>query len=147
MDKIKYFFTRFKNLHTFKGITEDEFNPLDVFIKEGKRVPSISWTLPEKQDLREKVLQFLEFNKTPELKIYGGALEKIKVDTLYLDNTKHLTLIDMPSFELENVFANLPELITFHVQNVEDFKKPNFLTVYERFLKYKGLEKLGLELL
>lgn len=110
MDKIKYFFTRFKNLFTFKGITEDEFNPLDVFIKEGKKVPSISWTLPEKEDLRRKVLDFLEFNQTPELKIYGGALEKCKVENLFLDNTKHFTLIDMPSFELESVFANLPEL-------------------------------------
>lgn len=62
MDKIKYFYTRFRNLHTLKGITEDEFNPLDVFIKEGKKVPSISWTLPEKDELRQKVLEFLEFN-------------------------------------------------------------------------------------
>jgi hypothetical protein len=115
MDKIKYFFTRFRNLHTFKGITEDEFNPIDIFIQEGKKVPSISWTLPEKEDLRQKVLQFLEFNQTPELKLYGGALEKIKVDTLFLDNTKHLTLIDMPSFELAAVWESLPQLVSFHV--------------------------------
>lgn len=108
MDKIKYFYTRFRNLHTFKGITEDEFNPLDVFIKEGKKVHSLSWTLPEKEDLRQQVLNFLEFNQTPELKLYGGALEKIKVESLFLDNTKHLTLIDMPSFDLQAVFENLP---------------------------------------
>jgi len=59
MDKIKHFFTKFKNLKKFKGITEEEFNPLDVFIKEGKRVPSISWTIPEKEDLRTAVLDFL----------------------------------------------------------------------------------------
>ena len=85
MDKIKLFFTRFRNLQTFKGITEDEFNPLDVFIKEGKRVPCISWTLPEKEDLRQKVLEFLQFNETQDLKLYGGALDKIKVDNLYLE--------------------------------------------------------------
>lgn len=38
MDAIKRFFTRFRNLKTIKGITEDEFNPLTEFIKEGKRV-------------------------------------------------------------------------------------------------------------
>lgn len=53
MNKIKLFFTKFRNLLTFKGITEDEFNPLDVFISEKKRVPNISWTLPEKEDLRK----------------------------------------------------------------------------------------------
>ncbi len=55
MDLIKHFFCKFRNLHTFKGITEDEFNPLDVLIAQNKRIPSISWTLPEKNDLREKV--------------------------------------------------------------------------------------------
>ena len=100
MNKLKHFYTRFKNLYTFKGLTEDEFNPLDTFIEVGKKVPSISWSLPEKEDLRQKVLAFLEFNKTPELKLYGGALEKIVIDTLFLDQTKALTLIDMPSFDL-----------------------------------------------
>lgn len=32
MNIIKLFFTKFKNLQTFKGITEEEFNPLDMFI-------------------------------------------------------------------------------------------------------------------
>jgi hypothetical protein len=64
MDLIKLWFTRFRNLTTFKGITEDEFDPLDMFIKEGKKVANISWTLPEKEDLRKKVYQFLEHNET-----------------------------------------------------------------------------------
>lgn len=34
MNIIKLFFTKFKNLYCFKGITEEEFNPLDMFIKE-----------------------------------------------------------------------------------------------------------------
>jgi len=53
MELVKHFFTRFRNLQTLKGITEDEFNPLNVFITEGKKVPCISWTLPEKEDLRK----------------------------------------------------------------------------------------------
>jgi hypothetical protein len=47
MELLKKFFTRFRGLKTLKGITEDEFNPLDAFIKEGKRVNTISWTIPE----------------------------------------------------------------------------------------------------
>jgi hypothetical protein len=45
---MKKFYTCFRNLKTFKGIIEDEFNPLEYFIKEGKRIPQISWTIPEK---------------------------------------------------------------------------------------------------
>lgn len=36
MNIMKLFFTKFKNLQCFKGITEEEFNPLDKFIEEGK---------------------------------------------------------------------------------------------------------------
>lgn len=61
-DVIKRFFTTFRNLKTIKGITEDEFNPLEIFIKDGKRVSSISWTIPEKVELRKKVFDFLQFN-------------------------------------------------------------------------------------
>ena len=59
MDIIKTFFTRFRSLKTLKGITEKEFNPLDVFIREGKKVYSISWTLPEDESLRALVMNFL----------------------------------------------------------------------------------------
>ena len=105
MDLVKLFFTRFRNLKTLKGITEDEFNPLDVFISEGKRVNSISWTIPEKEDNRRKVLDFLQFNSTVDLKLYGGTLDKVRLDTLYLgDHSKHLTLIDLPSIDLAPVF-------------------------------------------
>ena len=51
-DTLKKFFTCFRNLKTLKGIIEDEFNPFEYFIKEGKRVSSLSWTMPEKADLR-----------------------------------------------------------------------------------------------
>lgn len=107
---MKTFITKFRNLRTLKGITEDEFDPLDIIRMENKRIPCISWTLPEKEDLRKKVYEFLEFNHTYDLKLYGGALEKIKVETLFLEHTKHLTLIDMPSFELESVWKSIPEL-------------------------------------
>ena len=62
MNLIKEFFCRFKNLGTFKGITEDEFNPLDVLMKNNFRVPQLSWTLPEKENLRAQVLEFLKYN-------------------------------------------------------------------------------------
>ena len=127
MELFKTFLTRFRSLKTLKGITEDEFNPLDVFIKEGKRVHSLSWTIPEKEPLRKQVLDFLQFNQTVDLKLYGGVLEKLKIDTLYLgDHTQHLTLIDMPSIDLGNVYEQLPELKTFHVRNLDDFKIENF---------------------
>jgi hypothetical protein len=131
MDMIKLFFTRFRGLKTLKGITEAEFNPLDVFIKEGKRVSSISWTIPEREEERKKVYDFLQFNQTVDLKLFGGTLEKVPVPTLYLgEHTKHLTLIDMPSIDLTQIFNTLPELVTFHVKNVDEFKKEHFYAVY-----------------
>lgn len=147
MELLKKFFTRFRSLKVLKGITEDEFNPLDTFIKEGKRVNSISWTIPEKPELRTKVMDFLQFNQTIELKLYGGTLEKIKLDTLHLgEQTKSLTLVDMPSIEMPLVYETLPELTSFHIQNVDEFKKENFLSVARRLVTYKGLQSLGLEL-
>jgi hypothetical protein len=120
LEVFKKFLTRFKSLKTLKGITEEEFNPLEAFIKEGKRINSISWTLPEKPDLRQKVLDFLQFNETIDLKLYGGVLEKISVPTIYLsEQTKHLRLIDIPSIDFYQTFENLPELKTFHIQNVD----------------------------
>lgn len=59
---LKKFLTRFRGLKTLKGITEEEFNPLDGFIQEGKRVPSLSWTMPEQEALRKQVFDFLQFN-------------------------------------------------------------------------------------
>lgn len=62
MELIKKFYTRFRGLKTLKGITEEEFNPLDEFIREGKKVHSIVWTIPENENLRKQVLDFLQFN-------------------------------------------------------------------------------------
>jgi len=53
----------------------------------------------------------------------------------------------MPSFDLNAVFENLPMLKSFWVQNVDEFKKDQFLAVYQRFMSYNHLNKLGLELL
>ena len=109
MDLIKLFFTKFRGLKTIKGITETEFNPFDVFIREGKRVSSISWTIPEKDTDRKKFCDFLQFNQTVDLKLFGGTLENLSVPTLYLgEYTRHLTLIDMPSIDLSAVFNYLP---------------------------------------
>lgn len=81
---LKTFFTRFRGLKTLKGITEAEFNPLDVFIREGKRVNSLSWTIPEKDEERRKVWDFLEFNRTVDLRLFGGTLERVNVPTLFM---------------------------------------------------------------
>jgi hypothetical protein len=59
---LQLFFTKFRNLNEMKGIIEDEFNPLELFEREGKHIPSLSWTIPENERLREKTLRFLEFN-------------------------------------------------------------------------------------
>ena len=147
MDLMKFFFTKFRNLRTLKGITEEDFNPLDMFIKEGKKVPCISWTLPQKEDLLHKVLEFLQFNQTNDLKLYGGTLDKIKVDTLYLSHTKHLTLQHMPTLELDSIFGTLPELTTFRVLDVSSFNQEMLSRVASKMSTYKGLETLGLELL
>lgn len=116
MEFIKKWLTHFRGLKTLKGITENEFSPLDAFILNGKRISNISWTIPERDEERKKVLDFLQFNQTIDLKLYGGTLEKLKIDTLYLGPwTKHLRLIDMPSIDLAKVWDTLPELETFHL--------------------------------
>jgi hypothetical protein len=79
----KLFLTKFRGLKTLKGVTEDEFNPLDAFIREGRRVSSLSWTLPEKEHLRKQVTEFLQFNQTNDLKLYGGCLETVRVANLH----------------------------------------------------------------
>lgn len=67
-------------------------------------------------------MNFLEFNKTVDLKLYGGTLEKLSIPTLYLGSwTKHLTLIDIASLDLSRVFEELPDLQTFFVKNVDSF--------------------------
>jgi hypothetical protein len=52
----------------------------------------------------------------------------------------------MPSLDLTRVFDNLPELTSLHLQNIDEFKVPNFQAVYKKLTTYKGLEKLALEL-
>jgi hypothetical protein len=85
MELFKVFLTKFRSLRTLKGITEEEFNPLDAFIKEGKRVHSVSWTIPEREKQRKQVLDFLQFNQTVDLKLYGGCLEKVVVNSLFVN--------------------------------------------------------------
>lgn len=79
MELYKIFLTKFRALKRLNGIIEEEFNPLDVFIREGKRVNTICWTIPDKEDLRTKFFDFLQFNKTPDLRLVGGTLEKVTI--------------------------------------------------------------------
>ena len=72
----------------------------------------------------------------------------MKIDTLQLDeHTRTLILRDMPSIQMDEVFENLPEVVHLDIQNVDEFKKEQFLAVHKTLLKYKGLQHLGLELL
>ena len=52
----------------------------------------------------------------------------------------------MPSIDLTRVYENLPELTTLHIQNIDEFKIPNFQAIYKKLTTYKGLEKLSIEL-
>ena len=53
---LQYFFTRFTNLETFKGIITEYFFPLEKFEESQKTVKNLYWSLPEKAELREKTL-------------------------------------------------------------------------------------------
>jgi Pyruvate/2-oxoacid:ferredoxin oxidoreductase gamma subunit len=81
------------------------------------------------------------------LRLYGGFGDKADLPALNVPALKHLILRDMPSVGLKAVFDNLPELQTFHVENVEDFTKENFIKIFNSFEKYVGLEKIVLDLL
>lgn len=64
----------------------------------------------------------------------------MKIDTLHLDeHTRTLILRDMPSIQMDEVFENLPEVVHLDIQNVDEFKKEQFLAVHRTLLKYKGL--------
>jgi hypothetical protein len=56
---LQTWFTKFRNLKTFKGIITEEFNPLGMFQEEQKHIPELSWTLKDKDDkLRQNTLDF-----------------------------------------------------------------------------------------
>jgi len=144
---LKDFFVKFRNVDTIKGTTEECFNALDAFVKTGKKVRNVSWTIPEKEPQRNEVLKFLEVNNTESLRLHGGSIEKIEVGNIFPQGLKHLILKDMPGIGLSQVFNNLPELKSFSVDNVEDFTKEAFAAVFGKFATYQGLEKIQLDLL
>lgn len=112
-------------------------------------MPCISWTIPEKEGLRKSLMDFLQFNQTRELKLLGGTLETLKVETLHLGEfTQSIWFQDMPSIDMTHVFEFLPYSVTsIHIQNCDGFNQQNFLAMQSRLITYKGLKKLVLELL
>ena len=52
----------------------------------------------------------------------------------------------MPSIQLGEVFANLPEMRTFRVDNVDDFTQEQLAVVCNKLQTFQGLEHLGFEL-
>lgn len=103
--------------------------------------------MPDNAALRETLLKFFEYNKAETLRLYGGFGDKADIPTIHPVGLKHLILKDMPSVGLKAVFAELPELQTFHVENVEDFTKEHFIEVFNKLEKYVGLQKLVLDLI
>jgi hypothetical protein len=103
--------------------------------------------MSENVALREATYKFLEYNQSDFLRLYGGFCDWADINDIYAASLKHLVLRDMNSVGLANVFANLPELSTFHVENVEAFDVDAFGKVFLKFQTYQGLEKLVLDLL
>ena len=61
MNSFKEFITHFTKLDSIEGITTSNFNPLQIFMDAGKRVPNVFWS-PGEKEITELVLQFLQFN-------------------------------------------------------------------------------------
>jgi len=146
-DVLHEFFSKFKNMQIFKGITEECFNPLEAFQTRNITVHNLNWTVPEKAPLREKFMNFLENNACTSLRLNGGCVEKIEVPNIYPGKLKHLYLANMPNVDLTQVFNNLPELETFSINNVEYFNKEMFNIVFSKMATYNGLIKLQFVLL
>lgn len=144
---LQRFFTRFQHLEEMRGITEEEFDPFELFPEAGKRIPRIKWSLPDNAGCREKILNFLKYNNSQYLKIVGGSTEKIPVPTLHQQSLKHLILKDMPGMEVGPVFEDLPELQTLIIDDVEAVTKEVFVTIHHRLMQYKGLETFALDLI
>jgi hypothetical protein len=61
-------------------------------------------------------MNFLQFNNTQELRLYGGTLENLKLETLHLgEYSQSLTLIDMPSIDMSSVYEFIPPLTSIHI--------------------------------
>lgn len=48
--------------------------------------------------------------------------------------------------ELGEVFNNLPNLNTFHIDNIECVTKEVFVNIYNKLMTYKGLERFIFDL-
>lgn len=77
------FFTKFINLQTFKGIIDDNFFPLVMFPEKNKHVKNLWWSIPENEANRNKVLEFLAYNKSEFLRLKGGVSDKLELQTVH----------------------------------------------------------------
>lgn len=48
---LQLLFTKFKGCDTFKGIIFDQFNPLELFEKENKKLRHLQWSIPENKEV------------------------------------------------------------------------------------------------
>ena len=111
-NSFKEFVMNFSKLDSIEGITTDLFDPLKLFIESGKRVPKVFWS-PGENENTEKILSFLEFNKTEDLTLYGGRMDVIELNTLHLgEHTKKLCLKSLISYKIDRVLESLPPSLT-----------------------------------
>lgn len=61
---LQRFFTRFNSLEEMRGITEENFDPFELFQQSGKKIPKLTWSLPDNEGIRDKVIEFLKYNDT-----------------------------------------------------------------------------------
>ena len=112
-----------------KGRTGTDFDPLKPFSETRRRIPKLSWCVSmDNQGLRDQVVNFLEFNQTRDLKMQGGSLDQIEIQSLGLANdTKHLRLHQMPSVDLTRVFHTIPHgLETLHLFGLDKLTLEDF---------------------
>lgn len=106
-------------------MNEENFNPLEFFVgteesKEMTRpIENISWILPEKEESRQKLYEFLAVNKNAAIQLFGGSLTNVTIDTLHLaEHSKSLILDSMPTVTF-HIWSTLPALEHIHISNVD----------------------------
>jgi len=73
-------------------------------------------------------------------------VDKIEIPTIHQHFLKALYLKDMPSANLQGVWAEIPDLAVLDIENIDDFTQEAFTTVFSKLATYQGLEHLGLSL-
>jgi hypothetical protein len=98
---------------------------MKLLLENEIRIPKISWSLGlSNVDSRSNLMKYLEFNKTEDMRIVGGALEADSINELYLgEHTKHLRLHNLVNVDCLGLYKTLPSsLETFELLCGDDRK-------------------------